>query len=65
MSRGTVSNVLNRPDSVAEPTLVKVETAMAKRGYVRNGISGARASRAVRLTALLVQGGPPFIMVVV
>lgn len=44
VSSGTVSNVLNRPESVAEVTRIKVETAMAELGYVRNGSSGERAA---------------------
>lgn len=35
VSTGTVSNVLNRPDSVAEATRVKVQLAIAELGYVR------------------------------
>ncbi len=40
VSTGTVSAVLNRPDSIPEPTRVKVELAIADLGYVR----GAAAS---------------------
>ena len=43
VSAGTVSNFLNRPDSVAGLTRVKVETAVADLGYVRNGSSGELA----------------------
>jgi hypothetical protein len=43
VSSGTVSNVLNRPESVPEPTRIKVETAMVELGYVRNGSSGELA----------------------
>ncbi|WP_370880830.1 LacI family DNA-binding transcriptional regulator [Streptomyces africanus] len=35
MSTGTVSNVLNRPDRVAERTRVRVERAIAELGFVR------------------------------
>ncbi|MEU4172156.1 LacI family DNA-binding transcriptional regulator [Streptomyces sp. NPDC026665] len=35
LSTGTVSNVLNRPDVVAEKTRQKVEAAVAELGYVR------------------------------
>jgi integrase len=37
VSTGTVSNVLNRPESVPEPTRVKVVTAMGELGYIRGG----------------------------
>lgn len=40
VSTGTVSNVLNRPDRVADSTRVRVETAIADLGFV----SGGRAS---------------------
>ncbi len=35
VSTGTVSNVLNRPDAVAERTRVRVEKAIAELGFVR------------------------------
>jgi LacI family transcriptional regulator len=44
VSLGTVSNVLNRPDRVSEPTRLKVETAMRELGFVRN--ESARQLRA-------------------
>jgi LacI family transcriptional regulator len=44
VSLGTVSNVLNRPDRVSDPTRVKVETAMRELGFVRN--ESARQLRA-------------------
>jgi LacI family transcriptional regulator len=44
VSLGTVSNVLNRPGRVSEPTRVKVETAMRELGFVRN--ESARQLRA-------------------
>lgn len=43
VSTGTVSVVLNRPESVPAPTLVKVRTAIADLGYVRGGSSGEPA----------------------
>ncbi|MGX1975482.1 tyrosine-type recombinase/integrase [Streptomyces kronopolitis] len=43
VSTGTVSNVLNRPATVAEETRVKVVTAMSELGYVRSGPAGAPA----------------------
>ncbi|MDH6111528.1 integrase [Kitasatospora sp. MAP12-15] len=44
VSTGTVSNVLNRPDAVAEATRVRVVQAIADLGYVRNVASGERAA---------------------
>lgn len=37
VSTGTVSNVLNRPESVPEATRVKVTTAIGELGYIRGG----------------------------
>jgi integrase len=42
-STGTVSNVLNRPESVQEPTRIRVMKAIADLGYIRGGPSGDRA----------------------
>ena len=42
---GTVSNVLNNPDLVSEQTRVKVETAIAELGFVRNSAARALAAR--------------------
>ncbi|MEU3772016.1 LacI family DNA-binding transcriptional regulator [Streptomyces sp. NPDC032472] len=44
VSTGTVSNVLNRPGSVAEATRAVVEKAMADLGYVRAWASGENAA---------------------
>ena len=44
VSLGTVSNVLNRPDSVAPETRERVERAIAELGFVRN--DSARQLRA-------------------
>jgi integrase len=44
VSTGTVSNVLNRPDAVPEPTRLKVTEAIADLGYVRGASSGERAA---------------------
>lgn len=46
VSVGTVSNVLNRPDSVAVPTRERVQSAIAELGFVRN--ESARQLRAGR-----------------
>ncbi|WP_329328478.1 LacI family DNA-binding transcriptional regulator [Streptomyces mirabilis] len=44
VSTGTVSNVLNRPDAVAEPTRLKVLEAVSDLGYIRNAASGELAA---------------------
>ncbi|MFE9254091.1 LacI family DNA-binding transcriptional regulator [Streptomyces sp. NPDC006879] len=44
VSTGTVSNVLNRPDAVAEATRAKVESAIAELGYVRGASVGETAA---------------------
>ena len=44
VSTGTVSNVLNRPDAVAEGTRARVEKAIADHGYIRAWASGENAA---------------------
>ena len=44
VSAGTVSNVLNRPDAVAEQTRLNVLEAITELGYVRNATSGELAA---------------------
>ncbi|MFJ8200018.1 LacI family DNA-binding transcriptional regulator [Streptomyces sp. NPDC096152] len=44
VSAATVSNVLNRPDTVAERTRIWVETAIVEFGYVRAGQTGEPAA---------------------
>lgn len=46
VSVGTVSNVINRPDTVARGTRARVLSAIDRRGYVRS--ESARQSRAGR-----------------
>ena len=46
VSVGTVSNVLNRPDVVAEPTRIRVQAAIRQLGFIRN--ESARQLRAGR-----------------
>ena len=46
VSVGTVSNVLNRPDIVAEPTRSRVREAIKQLGFIRN--ESARQLRAGR-----------------
>jgi LacI family transcriptional regulator len=63
VSVGTVSNVLNRPDSVSEESRIRVQTAIRGLGYVRS--ESARHLRAgqSRIVALLVldMGNPFFV----
>lgn len=42
---GTVSNVLNKPQMVSEPTRARVEAAIAELGFVRNSAARALAAR--------------------
>ncbi|WNZ09621.1 LacI family DNA-binding transcriptional regulator [Streptomyces sp. 11x1] len=44
VSTGTASNVLNRPDRVAEATRVRVEKAIADLGFVRGGTVSEHAA---------------------
>ena len=44
VSLGTVSNVLNRPEVVAEPTRTRVQAAIKQLGFIRN--ESARQLRA-------------------
>jgi hypothetical protein len=46
VSLGTVSNVLNRPEVVAQPTRSRVQAAIKELGYIRN--ESARQLRAGR-----------------
>ena len=50
VSVGTVSNVLNNPDKVAEPTASRVQAAIRELGFVPNG--AARQLRAGRSTSV-------------
>jgi LacI family transcriptional regulator len=50
VSVGTVSNVLNRPEKVAEPTVEKVQRAIAQLGFIRN--DAARQLRAGHSNAI-------------
>ncbi|NEN05609.1 LacI family transcriptional regulator [Diaminobutyricibacter tongyongensis] len=61
VSVGTVSNVLNRPDKVADDTVSRVQLAIQKLGFVRNDAARqlrAGHSRAIGLVILDV--GNPF-----
>jgi LacI family transcriptional regulator len=50
VSIGTVSNVLNRPEKVADSTVAKVQLAIDRLGFVRN--DAARQLRAGRSRAI-------------
>jgi len=50
----TVSRVLNHPDKVAKKTLVKVQQAISRTGYVPNLLAGGLASKKSRLIAAIV-----------
>lgn len=53
VSVGSVSNVLNRPERVSAPTRKRIEEAIVKLGYVRNGAARnlrAGSSRTLALT---------------
>ena len=61
VSLGTVSNVLNRPDRVSAGTRIKVESAMAKLGFVRNeSARQLRAGRSRVLAYVMLDAGNPF-----
>lgn len=53
VSTGTVSNVLNAPDLVADSTRIRVETIIDKLGYVRNESARQLRSGASRTVALV------------
>lgn len=50
----TVSRYLNQPDTVREPTRVKVRRAIEQTGYVHNRLAGALKSSRTRLVAVVV-----------
>jgi len=61
VSVGTVSNVLNRPESVSATTRTRVEAAMSELGFVRNSAAGAlRAGRSSALGLVVLDIGNPF-----
>ena len=61
VSVGTVSNVLNRPDAVAEPTLQTVLAAIDELGYVRNGsASRLRSARSNIVGLVVLDAANPF-----
>lgn len=61
VSPGTVSNVLNRPERVAEATRLKVERAIAELDYVRNSSgSSLRSGRSDAVGLLVLDVTNPF-----
>ncbi len=61
VSVGTVSNVLNRPDSVSVPTRLRVQAAIAELGFVRNeSARHLRAGRSRTIAYVLLDAGNPF-----
>ncbi|HET9169217.1 MAG TPA: LacI family DNA-binding transcriptional regulator [Actinospica sp.] len=61
VSVGTVSNVINRPDSVTEPTRIRVQAAIAELGYVRSEYARQlRAGRSRIMGLLVLDMGNPF-----
>ena len=61
VSLGTVSNVLNRPDRVSEPTRLRVLQAMADLGFVRNeSARQLRVGMSRTLAYVVLDAGNPF-----
>lgn len=61
VSLGTVSNVLNRPDQVSQPTRERVEQAIAEIGYVRNDSARQlREGRSRTLAMVVLDMANPF-----
>ncbi|GAB3232753.1 LacI family DNA-binding transcriptional regulator [Glycomyces halotolerans] len=61
VSVGTVSNVLNRPEAVAENTRRRVQAAIAKLGYVRNDSARQlRAGRSRNVAIVVLDVANPF-----
>jgi LacI family transcriptional regulator len=65
VSVGTVSNVINRPDLVAEETRTRVQSVISRLGYVRSESARQLRAGASRIVALLVldMGNPFFVAV--
>lgn len=61
VSVGTVSNVLNRPDTVREATRSRVERAIQELGFVRSGIARQlRAGKSRTVGAIMLDIANPF-----
>ena len=63
VSVGTVSNVINRPDLVSEETRARVQSVIARLGYIRSESARQLRAGASRIMALLVldMGNPFFV----
>ncbi|GAA3141508.1 LacI family DNA-binding transcriptional regulator [Nonomuraea roseoviolacea] len=63
VSVGTVSNVLNRPELVAQETRLRVQAAVAQLGYVRNGSARhLRAGRSRTIGVVALDLSNPFVI---
>jgi LacI family transcriptional regulator len=61
VSVGTVSNVLNRPEVVAEPTRSRVQAAIKQLGFIRNeSARQLRAGRSRTIGLVVLDGANPF-----
>ena len=61
VSVGTVSNVLNRPDSVAAETLERVQSAIDELGFIRNETARQlRAGRGRAVGLVVIDAANPF-----
>ncbi|GAB3451020.1 LacI family DNA-binding transcriptional regulator [Actinophytocola sediminis] len=61
VSLGTVSNVLNRPETVSATTLARVRAAMSQLGFVRNeSARQLRAGRSRTMAYVMLDGSNPF-----
>ncbi|MEU6124949.1 LacI family DNA-binding transcriptional regulator, partial [Streptomyces sp. NPDC047123] len=61
VSVGTVSNVINRPDTVSEETLHRVRAVIDRLGYVRSeSARQLRAGRSRIMALLVLDMGNPF-----
>ncbi|MEW2552106.1 LacI family DNA-binding transcriptional regulator [Streptomyces zhihengii] len=65
VSVGTVSNVLNRPEKVAESTRIRVQTIIEQTGFVRSESARQLRAGSSRMLAMLVldMGNPFFVSV--
>ncbi|MFF0526848.1 LacI family DNA-binding transcriptional regulator [Nocardia amikacinitolerans] len=63
VSLGTVSNVLNRPDTVSPETRARVQAVMDQLGFVRNEFARQlRAGTSSTLAYVMLDGANPFFM---
>ena len=61
VSLGTVSNVLNRPEVVAEPTRTRVQAAIEQLGFIRNETARQlRAGRSRTIGLVVLDVANPF-----